>query len=343
MEKKITILTFIIFYTIITPFITADQHAITQYFWAHYQHLKKNSEEAEFWFARFFEKQVPFSAYEGYIQFLFSTKKFPLIYSMKDFILSNLSSNPSVILILADVLTLYKEEVALNSTILQLQQKHPNNINLTLRAVTILLEQKDFETAIARIDALLNKTSRNQNVFLFHFMKAQIYLQLDRLEDAIFSTKKSTEFFPYFDKAWLVLGILYEQLGAISDAIMSYKQYASCAEKPSPLFVQRSPILETQRDKIKESMKDSQARENIKKQINSFIEEKKYGNAMQYIDALLEHEPTNKEIKKLKITTLVHQKQHQTANNILQIYIQNDIEHKEEWITLSQQLVGTNR
>lgn len=343
MEKKIILyrIGIITLYTL-TFSLLSDQCSIARYFWANYQHFQKKPREAEIWFSKIFQDQPPLAAYEGYIKFLFSSKKFSIIYSMKDFLMSHFSSNPSLMLALADVLTLYKEEIILNDILLHLQLSHANNPNLTLRVVSILLEQKAFTEAITRIDALLNKTSRNPNIFLFHFMKAQIYLQTDQIEDAIFATKKSTELFPYFDKSWLMLGILYEQLGATKEAINSYQQYALYAEKPSPLFTQRSPLLETQHVKLKESAKDNQKREEIKKQAIAFIEEKKYGDAMRYIDILLEHEPENKEIKKLKITTLIHQKQHQTADNILQTYIENDADHKIEWLELSQQLIGTN-
>lgn len=337
MGKKIVRIAGIIA-SIITGHITSDPLCITRYFWANYQHFQKKPTEAEFWFTRLFEEQVPFAAYEGYVQFLFATKKFSLIYSMKDLILTRFPSNVPLLLTLADVLTLYKEEVILNDTFLQLHQKYPDNPNLTLRVVSILLERKDFDGAIARIDALLNKTSRLPTIFLFHFMKAQMYLQLNRIEDAIFATKKSTELFCSFDKSWLVLGILCEQLGNTKDAIHAYQQYASCSEKPSPLFSQRPVLLELQHNQLKETIKSDEARCTCKDLIQTYITKKEYGDAMRYINATLEYEPDNREIKKLKVMTLVHQKQHKTACDMLQACIHNDVDHRTQWIELSQQL-----
>jgi len=328
---------------ILTIPIISDPLCITRYFWANYQHFQKKPVQAEFWFTKLFEEQAPLAAYEGYIQFLFATKKFSLIYSMKELILTNFASNVPLLLTLTDVLTLYKEETILNDTLLQVHQKHPDNPNLTLRVVSILLEQKDFDGAISRIDALLNKTSRGPSIFLFYFMKAQIYLQVNRVEDAIFATKKSTDLFPYFDKTWLVLGILYEQLGNITDAIHAYRQYDSCCEKPSPLFTQRSLLLELQRNQLKETMKSDTTRCNCKDLIHTYITKKEYGDAMRHINVFLEHEPENREIKKLKVTTLVHQKQHKTACDTLQTYIQSDVEQRMQWIELSQQLALTEK
>lgn len=341
MEKKIAYLTLIV--SIIKAPIISNPLNISRYFWANYQHFQKNPQKAEFWYAKLFENEVPLVVYEGYIQFLFATKKFPLIYGMKDFILSHFVSNVPLLLVLQDVLIQYKEDEIMHDVLLKAHKKHSENSNLTLRAVSILLERKDINGAIGCIDALLNKTSRGPSIFLFHFMKAQMYLQINRLEDAIFTTKQSLELFNYFDKAWLMLAVLYEQLGNIPESIHAYQQYTTHCEKPLPLFTQRLLFLELQNKQLDEKIREDHGRQESKNLIYEYIAKKQYSDARRHIEVLLKYEPNNSEIKKLKVKTLVHQKQHRTASDTLQAYIKNDSDHRDEWIGLCREFVSIEK
>jgi tetratricopeptide (TPR) repeat protein len=320
MEKRIVLLLYVSCCFLQNDCTSAE--SFVRYFWAQYQSCKKEIKAADIWFTKLFQHSVPFSTYEGYLRFLYTQKRYDVIYAMKDFILHNLSSNTSALLVLSDVLSLKKEDNVVLPFLYQVHEKQPNHPELTLKLVTHCIAGKEFEKALTLIDSFLNKTSRSPQLFLFYFLKAQVCVQLERIEEAIELANHVIEMFPYFDQAKIFLGMLYEQLGHTDQTCLIYTTYLQ----------EQSNIVPMMQYMMMQALHNYQQLQNLLKQNSSLKEklllqaknayaEQKYPEAMRIISALLPADPENKEIQLLKLSLLQKQKLYKIACSALGDYI----------------------
>src|SRR2546430_2720766 len=79
---------------------------------------------------------------------------------------------------------------------IRLNDKHKTNPELAFNAANSYLRRKEPENALKVINNYLNNSPRKPTNFLFHFMIAQIQLQLNNKEEALKSVQKSLEMHP---------------------------------------------------------------------------------------------------------------------------------------------------
>lgn len=326
MLQKIIVFNVLFFYGVLSAHThNKNKIHIQRCFWANYYHFKGNTKDATLWFSRLFSAQVPSICHASYIHFLFDTKDFSKIYTLKDLIEKEFSSDISLQLLLAQVLTMYGQEHTIHQNLIELNKKHPEHPELTLYAVQIFSNKKEFEQAILCIDNFLNKSTRLPNMFLFHFSKAQLYVQLNNFALALESAQYAMELFPYFDKTWLMLGLLYEQVGQIEEAIHAYQKYLTMTLKPVKEFEQRVMVLALQQKMLKTSIeKKIDGVTDVLKIAKEFYKKKAYNEALRHIDLVLTQE-SSLESKLLKIDILLAQNRHKTAVTYIQELLKEDM------------------
>jgi len=330
MIQKIIIFNFL-FFCILSNFNLHGRNTlnIQRCFWANYHHFKGNQQEATQWFSRLFSANVPHICHAPYIHFLFNAKRFSEIYNLKNIIQEEFSTDISLQLLLAQVLSLYGQEHTMHEHLIDLNKKYPEHPELTLYTIQIFSTKKEYEKALTCLNNLLNKSKRVPSIFLFHFAKAQLYLQLNNFSEALYAAEEARELFPHFDKTWLMLGLLYEQMGDTEEAVTAYKKYLTLTTFPLKEFEQKIMLLSLQQNLLSTSIeKKTKTIPELLHISKDLYEKKAYSEALRHLNMLLKYDNC-REAKLLKIDILLAQNRYISAINYMENLIHDESINKQ--------------
>lgn len=248
--------------------------------------------------------QVPVYAYKGYIHLLFDTANYPHIVQLIPQLDPVFEHDPAIQLIFAQVLEKSGKIDQADERYIKLNDRFKNNQEIAFNAANSYLRRKEPENALQVIDGLLNSSPRKANNFIFHFMKAQIYIQLNKKQEALKAVQKSLEMHPRFDKGWLLLALLHEQEGQLNDAIKGYTNFLEVTDGNNKEVEQHLLQLI-----FKQKIKDNHAKgTTVNKQCldNALLlfEKKQYKKALDILDECIKKNPQSTENKLLKIEIL---------------------------------------
>ena len=223
----------IIFVFITVPLYGAVKDNIHRYLWANYYQFNNQPAQAQRAYEQLFKESSSPYAYKGYVNLLHRTGSHDAIVKLLPQLDPLFSNDTDMQLIFSQALAHTGNQTAADNRIISLNNSDKSNQEVAFNACQIYIRRKELENALTVIENFLNKSPRRPNNFLFHFLQAQIYVQLHKKEQALSSVKKILEIYPYFDKGWLLLALLEEQENNIDSAVKAYNSFLKVTKEPA--------------------------------------------------------------------------------------------------------------
>lgn len=214
----------IIVLLLIGQILGADQATqnLQRYLMANYH---KDPQQAAHWFSLITPDDNSRYIYLGYIPFLAANQSYADIAKLIPQLDEQFKSNQEIQLIFAMALEQVGKKEEAYTRLISLNEKSKANQEIAFKVAQIYVERSEPENALTVIDNLLNTAPRRPNNYVFHFMKSQIYLQLNKKPEALAAVKQCIDTYAKFDKSWLLYAVLQEQEGKIQEAIKGYTTF----------------------------------------------------------------------------------------------------------------------
>lgn len=303
------------------------QDNIQRYFWANYKQFE--GEDTQRWYDSIFEDNGPIEAYKGYIHSLHKKEAYKKIEPLIPKLDSHFSNDPRIQYIFVKTLEKLGKQQEADKRIIALADQFKTNQEIVFHAAYTYIRRKELNNALSVIDNLLNNASRTPNDFIFYFLKAQIYTQLNKKEEALVAIKKSLEIKPGFDKAWFLYAVIEEQMGNLDEAIKGYSLFLELTGSNSQLEQHLLNLIFKQKtlQKNKTNIDSSWFQK-----AQQLFKQKKYKEALQEINGYLHEKPHDKEGRLLKIQILSARRDYKDALSSLKTLILED-PNDEMWYT----------
>lgn len=279
----------------------ADQ--LHSYFIANYKHFGKEWREALSWYKRALTLESPVFANKGLILYLHDINNDHLIVKLKPTIEQHFKDDIEVQFILAKALASSGYEKESRELFIKLNQQAKTHQEIAFHVVQSYLDQNEPENALKVIDTLLNNAVRKPTHFIFHFLKSQIYLKLNKKDEALASIKASLDLHPRFDKGWLLRALLEEKAGNLEQAIKGYTNFLELAG-PHQEIEQHIVALAFKQKLQEQPAQTMNISVDCLTQALQLFKDKQYKKALAQLQECLDKQPTNNEAKILKIQIL---------------------------------------
>lgn len=271
---------------------------------ANYLQFGGRSKQAYELYKSMLGSQAPVYVYKGYIHLLFDTANYAHVAQLIPQLDPVFQNDPAIQLIFAQVLEKTGKIDQADERYITLNNRFKNNQEIAFNAANSYLRRKEPENALIVIDGLLNCSARKANNFIFHFMKAQIYIQLNKKQDALKSVQKSLDMHPRFDKGWLLLALLHEQENQLNEAIKGYTNFLEVADGNNKEVEQHLlQLIFKQNIQKNPSTKTTINKACLDKALR-FFEQKQYQKALDNLDECIKQNPKNTQNKLFKIEIL---------------------------------------
>lgn len=217
---------------VLGEFSSDDLHAS---FWANYTGFGQKHAQAFAWYKKYLCKQnTPGYMYRGLLHLFKQTNNLKQIIALMPLVEQAFEHDVEMQMIFIHALQETGNELGCEERIIKLASKIKDNQELSFLAAQTFIKRKEPENALSTINDYLLHAGNRLNNFIFHFLKAQIYISLGKTSDALGELQKSLELHPTFDKGWLLYGLLQEQSGNLKKAIKGYKQFLETTDQPIP-------------------------------------------------------------------------------------------------------------
>lgn len=247
--------------------------------------------------------------------------KFKEIISLTSTINDTFKQDPDLQLILINALKKDNQKTAAIKQLIHAYDIFPFHTHIVFETASMYIEQKELTNALNVIDKLLNNVSSQSNFFIFHFMKAQLYVQLNQLDKALESVKKSLDMHDTFDQGWLMRATIEEELGQLNNAIAGYSNFLKLTQQPNQqvahhlmqlsikqkMLPANAPVVETNQSSLEKAM--------------LLYQQKNYAHALDATEAHLTNHPHNIHARLMKIQLLSDMQQFNRAITQLQAWI----------------------
>ena len=287
---------------------------------ANYKQSENDLKNAQEWYNQITPEHASEYIYIGYLPFLSATQSYAqlvqLIPTLGDFYKKNLDTQ----LIYANALEQVGKKNEAHTLFVTLNEQNKTNQEIAFKTVQVLLERSEPENAIKVIDNFLNKSPRRPNNYIFHFLKAQVHLQLNNKKDALLAIRHCIDTYPKFDKSWLLYAALQEQEGKLEEAIKGYTTFLEMTPGGNSQIEQHLLGLAF-RQKLSQKMKPDN---DPLFAVFALVENKEYGKALHATDAYLDKQPSNIQARILKIQILIAQNNMQSAARLLAQWVEKE-------------------
>lgn len=304
---------------------------IHRYLMANYQQFGGNREKAYEIYKNLTAHRAPKDAYKGYIHLLNDVHAYPEIIRAIQASDNKFKDNAEIQLIYARALQNTGKQKEAAELLVNLNEKYKDNQEIAFEVAQQYLANKEPGNAIIVIDNYLNSSPTKPNNFIFHFLKAQIYMNMNDKHKAMQSVKKCLDMYPQFDKGWILYAMLQEQAGELAQAIKGYSTFLELSgEKNQQLethllgLVFRQKMLEQQTTSI------TYDRPCIENALRMF-KDKKYKEALEHIDKCLVIDPKNYDQRLLKIQILSSMQEYDQASKLVLQWV-TDEDNKQDWL-----------
>ncbi|MDP3889281.1 MAG: hypothetical protein Q8Q25_01920, partial [bacterium] len=287
------------------------------YMWANYQQFAGNMKTAQNWYTHLLSNNSSIYTYKGFIDFLYKTNNYQQIVSVMNSVGNTFDNDPDVQIIFGHALHAVGKNQEGNALFIKLSRQFKNNLEIVFEAAKAYLMQKELENALQVIDTLLNTTPKKPNYFVLYFLKAQINMQLNRLEQALKNVQESIAIHPHFDKSWLLFGILQEKQGMLQDAIKGYTSYLETTEQADKQIEQHLLKLLLQQKTQQHNTNTSLFNKTCYQKALILFERKQYKQALEQIDNCLKLNTEQTDSQLLKIQILHSMQAYEEATNTL--------------------------
>lgn len=304
--------------------ISADKATqnLARYMMANYYQLGNDLKSAGYWYGQITPDNDSLYVYSGYIPYLAASESFADIVKLIPQLDETFKNNQEMQLLFATALEQTGKRNEAHSRLVILNEQNKGNQELAFKVVQMYLERAEPENALKVIKNLLNNSIRRPNNFIFLFMEAQIYLQLNKKPEALAAVKQCIEAYPKFDKSWLLFAVLHEQEGKIEEAIKGYTNFLEVSAQPNG-EIERHLLMLAFRQKMQTKKNGGDSKQCLT-QAAQFFENKDFGKALMSVDQCLAQTPADNEARLMKLQILAHQKQFDTAAELLAQWMSND-------------------
>lgn len=302
-----------------------DATAITDFMMANYYQFANQKEKADKWYNRLAERTNSPYPYKGRIPLFYAQNKNKEIIKLIDDLDSVFAQDKDIQLIFAQALEKTGNHTASFQRLIKLNKQFPTNQEIAFKLIQLYLPKKEYEPALACIDAALNNAPRRSNDFIFYFLKSQVLVQTNKIEDALSSINICIENYPEFDKGWLLYAVIQEQKGALQEAIKGYSHFLQATTEKHKDIEQHLLSLAFKHRIAQSNQKINLA--SSKQCIESallFFEKRKYGKALDHLNQCLLQSPDDPEARLLKIQTLTAQHNLKGAHQLLKTWLSKE-------------------
>ncbi len=193
-------------------------------FWANYMHLKGDEAKADKYFNALLVSDKSASLSYGYLYYLRDTERYEKIIELEPQLQKKFPDDPDIALMIAKALEATHQRKKAYLYLMKASKKFKENQELTYYAALAYHEMGESQQAIKIVNDFLS-LGISTAPYVFHFLLSQFYLENDDTEKAFAQVKKSLDLYPQFDKGWLFLGLLYQHMGKIQQAIDGYGRF----------------------------------------------------------------------------------------------------------------------
>ena len=303
-------------------FVPDDLHAS---FWANYNGFGKKPTVAFEWYKKHLcQRNLPGYMYRGLLHLFKQTNNLNQIIALMPLVEDAFADDIEIQLLFIHALQQTGAEDEADTRVITLSSKIKDNQELAFHAAQTYLRRKEPENALMTVDDYLSHASGRLNNFIFYFLKAQIYIMLDKKDLALAELQKSLDIHPSFDKGWLLFGLLQEQTGKIKKAIKGYRTFLEVSEKPIPHIQEHLLRLLFKQKLLEAQTKKSAVNMSCFEQALLLFQENKYRQALEKINESLVTEPRDKDGKILKTHILNAMDQAGQALEHVCYWINND-------------------
>ena len=259
---------------------------------------------------------APIQVYKGYTNYLALSNQFQKIIDLSPQLDKNFPNDPMVQMAIASALEHTQAQEEAIKRVIKLAEQHPTNQEIVFHAAQAYVARKELENAIKVIDTFIDNSAQKPNLFMFHFFKAQIFLQIDKKAEALAAIKQSIKAHTHFEKGWLLLSLLEEQLGNIENAIKGYSTFLDLVGQDEPVQNHLMQLMFKQKMAKEKTTVVSVTSPCLKSALDLF-EQKQPKAAQQQLEKCLKENPKDKDARLIKIQILSSLKQWQQVLNIL--------------------------
>lgn len=251
----IRIVAFILPIIVAPSLIAFSGNHLHQCMWATFDTLNNNSERASQRYHAIKGHSV--WMYHGYIPFLFKHNRYQEIIDNKDLIESTFD-NPHILWLLAQSLKKVGRLQEAHERTIKLNKKHPDHPEITLNTAQIYIDRKEYTSALECLNTYLNKASHRGNAYVFHFLKAQIYNQMNNITQALASVEECLSLKSGYTQALLFRALLEQKLKETTSSPLIHQAQANNAEDgyETPKSLSQSGNLQAKSNE-KLALKDS--------------------------------------------------------------------------------------
>ena len=178
------------------------------YLLAQYKTAEGSLDDASKYYEQLMSKtDIPVAAYKGYAQFLILNNQYQKVVDLIAKLDGAFPDDSVVQLAIIEALEHTHNHKQAIERLLSLSQKNQTSQEIAFKTAQVYLAQQEPENAIRVIDAFLENASQKPNLFMFHFFKAQILIQLNKKQEALAAVKQCLKTHAHFDKGWLLCAI----------------------------------------------------------------------------------------------------------------------------------------
>jgi len=306
---------------------TPNTNNFHRYIWANYQQFSGNKQQAQQWYKEIADApQQSVFTNKGYLHFLNDQGNYTRIVELMPTLETTFKNDPDIQLIFVIALRKTGKETEADDKLIRLSHTFKLHPEIVFQATETLVKRKEINNALSLIDDYLNSAPRRPNNFIFHFLKAQIYVNMRDFQQARAQIQQCLDTHPRFPQGWLLLAMIEEQAGQLEQAIKGYSSYLE--------LIGRNQQIERHLLELVFKQKAAQRNQQVvfidkaclSKSLLLF-EKKQYQAALHQVNNCLEQAPHDTNARLLKIQILTTMRNFDETISTLSAWISQEPEN----------------
>ena len=275
------------------PIHTHNATNLHNYLWANYQQFGNQTAAAQQRYHLLLNSKAPsVHTHRGYIHFLYKTHQYAKITEYHALINTTFAQDAELQLMLVHALEKASRTQEARIQLMVAYKACPLDAPIALEVAQFYVNNKELSNALSTVDTFLNTAAKKQTHFVFHFIKAQIYIQLKQPTQALVSIKECLALHNSFDKGWLVRAMIEEQLGQLEQAMQGYTTFLELRGGNNLLISHHLMQLTMQQKIAAQRKQQALAAQSHLDNALALFEKKQFKQALAQVDIYLQKAPT---------------------------------------------------